>query len=176
MGGLGRDFNGSYAEYVVVPLSQIQILHSHLPWETLGAMPGMLQTAYGSPHKGLSMKAGEILLIRGGTTSIGLAAAELARNAGVTVLSSTRNSQRETLLRERGAEEVFIDDGSIAQDLRETYPAGVDKVLELIGVSTLIDSMACTKVGGICCMTGIVGNEWSFESLILWSMFRVGFV
>jgi NADPH:quinone reductase-like Zn-dependent oxidoreductase len=37
-------------------------------------------------------------------------------------------------------------------------------VLELIGVTTLKDSLRCAKEGGIVCMTGIVGNKWSFDN------------
>jgi NADPH:quinone reductase-like Zn-dependent oxidoreductase len=40
----------------------------------------------------------------------------------------------------------------------------VDKVLELIGTTTLIDSLRCAKQRGIVCMTGIVGNKWSFDN------------
>ena len=36
-------------------------------------------------------------------------------------------------------------------------------MLELVGVTTVKDSLRCAKPGGIVCMTGIVGNKWSFE-------------
>ena len=67
------------------------------------------------------------------------------------------------MLRENGAGEVIIDNGSIAPQLRDSHPAGFNKVLELIGVTTLKDSLRCAKQGGIVCMTGIVGNKWSFD-------------
>jgi NADPH:quinone reductase-like Zn-dependent oxidoreductase len=47
MGGMGRQFDGGYAEYVCVPAAQVQSLQTNLPWETLGALPEMLQTAWG---------------------------------------------------------------------------------------------------------------------------------
>jgi NADPH:quinone reductase-like Zn-dependent oxidoreductase len=40
----------------------------------------------------------------------------------------------------------------------------VDKVLELVGTTTLKDSLRCAKQRGIVCMTGIVGNKWSFDN------------
>jgi NADPH:quinone reductase-like Zn-dependent oxidoreductase len=82
MGGLGRDFDGGYAEYTCVPVVQVQAIKTELPWETLGALPEMLQTAWGSMFTSLRLEKRERLLIRGGTTSVGLAAAAIAKNQG----------------------------------------------------------------------------------------------
>ena len=67
-------------------------------------------------------------------------------------------------MRASGVDQVFIDTGSIAQQIKEVCPGGVDKVLELVGTTTLKDSLRCAKQRGIVCMTGIVGNKWSFEN------------
>ena len=148
MGGMGRSFDGGYAEFTSVPAAQVQALDTSLDWATLGALPEMIQTAWGSLHTALEIEAGQTLLIRGGTTSVGLAAAVLARRHGATVLATTRRAEREALLRESGADHVFIDDGAIAREMRAAIPGGADRVLELVGANTLLDSLQCAAPGG----------------------------
>ncbi len=163
MGGMGRAFDGGYAEYTSVPARQVQAIDTSLAWDTLAALPEMMQTAWGSLNSALRLAAGQSLLIRGGTTSVGLAAAVLAKRQGATVAATTRKADRESMLKENGADHVFIDSGEIAGDVHQAFPDGVDKVLELVGTTTLLDSLQCAARFGSVCMTGMVGDAWEFD-------------
>lgn len=163
MGGMGRFFDGGYAEYTLAPLEIIFPFKSNLPWEVLGSIPEMFQTVSGSLNQALEIQSGETLLIRGGTSSIGMLACQLAKTKGLTVISTTRNPNKEKALKENGADYVVIDEGSVAEKVREILPEGVNKVLELIGTRTLKDSLKCIATKGMVCMTGILGNEWTMK-------------
>lgn len=164
MGGMGRDFDGSYAEYTSVPAANVFPLETELPWDVVGALPEMLQTCHGSLHTGLGVEPGETLLIRGGTSSIGLTTLAMAKAAGLRVISTSRSDAKVDVLRKAGADEVVIDDGKLGPTIRHDCPAGVDRVLELIGTTTLLDSLQCVRPGGVVCMTGILGGEWELAS------------
>jgi NADPH:quinone reductase-like Zn-dependent oxidoreductase len=164
MGGMGREFDGSYAEYTSVPAANVFPLKTELPWELVGALPEMLQTCHGSLHTGLAVQPGETLLIRGGTSSIGLTTLAMAKVAGLRVISTSRSDAKVDVLRKAGADEVVIDDGKLGPRIRRDHPGGLDRVLELIGTTTLLDSLQCVRPGGVVCMTGILGGEWELAS------------
>ncbi|MEV8458401.1 MULTISPECIES: zinc-binding dehydrogenase [Streptomyces] len=161
MGGMGRVFDGGYAEYTVVPRAQIVPFRSDLPWATLGAVPETLQTAYGSLTTGLDLRAGQTLLIRGGTSALGLATAALAKDLGATVLATSRRPERLDDLKRQGVDHPLLDDGDVAAQVRRLLPEGVDAALELVGTPTLPDTLRATRVHGTVCFTGMLSNEWT---------------
>lgn len=161
MGGMGRTFDGGYAQYVVVPAAQVIPFTSKLPWDVLGAVPEMLQTAYGSLAVGVRPSAGQSLLVRGGTSSIGLTLAVLGRLQGLTVLSTTRSASRTGLLESVGVEHVLVDDGNVAAQVRELHPDGADGAVELVGVNVLRDTLRAVRSGGTVCFTGMLSDEWT---------------
>jgi NADPH:quinone reductase-like Zn-dependent oxidoreductase len=165
MGGMGRQFDGGYAQYTCVPALQVQAIKTPttLGWEVLGALPEMVQTAWGALMKSLSLAKGDRLLVRGGTSSVGLTAVTLAKNHGAIVAATSRRPDREALLREYGADEFLLEDGAIAKQIVGD-DGKFDKILELVGTSTLRDSLRCVKPGGTVSVTGIVGNSWTLEN------------
>lgn len=164
MGGLGREVDGGYAEYTLVKADFARPIKTNLPWDVLGALPEMLQTSWGAlnSERGLQIKKGETLLVRGGTTSVGLAAAAIAKGQGLTVLATTRRKDRSELLKAHGVDHVIIEDGHIEAEVKQISPGGVDKVLELVG-STLMDSCHCVKEGGRVRQVGVVGGNSSVD-------------
>jgi NADPH:quinone reductase-like Zn-dependent oxidoreductase len=159
MGGMGRDYDGGYAEYTLVPASQVIPLQTTLPWEMLAAIPETYLTAWGSLFEAMEMHTGQSLLVRGGTSSVGMAAIALAKDKGLRVLATTRTEEKAIALREQGADAV-IDTGQIADEVKRHIPGGVNGVLELIGTVTLLDSLQAVSPKGIVCFTGMLGNAW----------------
>lgn len=161
MGGMGRVFDGGYAEYTCVPAGQVLPFESELPWPVIGAVPEMLQTAHGSLTIGLDVQPSQSLLIRGGTSSVGMAAAILAKRRGLTVLATTRDEAKREALLAIGVDHVLIDDGDLAAAVRRIVPDGVDAALELVGTPTLRDTLRATRIHGTVCFTGMLSNKWT---------------
>ena len=137
-------------------------LSGGLSWERVGALPELLQTTHGSLYTGLEIDRANSLLIRGGTSSVGFAALALAKAAGLRVGVTTRNEDKAPLLAAAGADEVWVDDGEIAKQIA-TSGAEYERALELIGTTTLLDTLRCVPRMGIVCMTGILGGRWTLE-------------
>jgi NADPH:quinone reductase-like Zn-dependent oxidoreductase len=163
MGEMGRAYDGGYAEYTLVPREHVLPLRTGLPWDVLAALPETYLTAWGSLVEAMEVQAGQTLLIRGGTSSLGMAAASLAKGMGLRVLATTRDPAKAEAIRANGADDVVIDTGRIAADVVRRVPAGVDGVLELIGTVTLLDSLRAVRPRGVVCNTGILGNAWVME-------------
>jgi NADPH:quinone reductase-like Zn-dependent oxidoreductase len=164
MGGLGRDFDGSYAEYSLIPTSQVYPVNVDIDWAELAAIPEMYYTAFASVFEVLHITKGETLLIRGGTSSVGLAALQLAKSVGAVVISTTRNKSKMQFLKDHGADHVFVDDAGLKEQVLLRFPAGINKVLELVGTATVKSSLKLLAYQGVLCMTGILGGEWVLEN------------
>jgi NADPH:quinone reductase-like Zn-dependent oxidoreductase len=163
MGGMGRSFDGSYAEYTLAPTKNVFTIDTDLDWTELAAIPETYFTVYSSLFNSLQLAPEDVLLVRGGTSAAGLAAVQLAKSIGATVLVSTRNENKRDLLISKGADHVLIDNGTLKYQLFSLYPQGVNKVLELIGPATLLESASLLCHHGIVCVTGILGKKSTID-------------
>ncbi|HEU5032095.1 MAG TPA: zinc-binding dehydrogenase [Spirillospora sp.] len=158
MGEMGRAFDGGYAEYALLPDDLLIPVTTGLDWEVFGALPETYLTAQGSLDA-LRADTGT-LLVRGGTSSVGMAALSLAKGLGLRTIATTRNPGKVKALEAAGADHVVVDEGGIADGVRAIVPDGPDHVLELVGAATLADSLGLVRKGGTVCMTGILSGEW----------------
>ena len=156
MGEMGREFDGGYAEYALLPNSLLMPVTTTLPWDVLAALPETYLTARGSLDAlGVGPGTRGRLLIRGGTSSVGLAAASIASGYGVETAATTRRQDRTGALAAAGADYAFVDEGgSLTASLHAIWPEGPDYVLDLVGASTAVDSLRLVRRGGTVCVAG----------------------
>ncbi len=158
MGGMGRTINGSYAEYTRVPATNVMPLETDLAWEELAAIPESYATAWTCLYRSLALAAGQTLVIRGATSALGQAALNIAAQAGARVIAATRNRERFVTLQALGAEQVELEGPELSRRIRELISGGCDAVLDLVGNSTLLDSLAMVRRGGHVCLAGFLGG------------------
>jgi NADPH:quinone reductase-like Zn-dependent oxidoreductase len=158
VGGLARDRNGSYAELVTVPATNVVAIATDLSWAELAAIPEVYATAWMGLHGNLAIERGETVLVRGATSAVGQAAVNLALDAGATVIATTRTPAHVQRLRDLGVAEVLIDDGRLASRVRTTRPGAIHALLDLVGNSVLRDSLQCVAPRGRVCQIGFLGG------------------
>ena len=156
MGEMGREFDGGYAEYALLPNSLLMPVTTTLPWDVLAALPETYLTAQGSLDAlGVVPDSQGRLLIRGGTSLVGMAAASIASGYGVTTVATTRRPGKIDALTAAGVDYALVDNGgSLAPSVHAIWPAGPDYVLDLVGASTAVDSLRLVRRGGTVCMAG----------------------
>ena len=156
MGGLGRTINGSYADYTRAPASNVALIEADLPWAELAAIPETYATAWTCLFRNLEIARGQLLVIRGATSSFGQAALKLAVNAGARVIATTRNRDRFPILEKLGAERCEVERPDLSKHIAETKR--IDAVLDLVGNSVVLDSLALLRRGGRSCLAGWLGG------------------
>lgn len=156
MGEMGREFDGGYAEYALLPNSLLMPVTTTLPWDVFAALPETYLTAQGALDAlGVVPDRPGRLLIRGGTSSVGMAAASIASGHGIETAATTRQRGKTEALTAAGVNHVVIDDaGSLATSVHAIWPDGPDYVLDLVGTSTAVDSLHVVRRGGTVCVAG----------------------
>ncbi len=158
MGGMGRTTDGSYAEFVSVPATNVVAIETEMPWEELAAIPESFATAWTCLFRNIGLKSSQTLLIRGATSALGQAAINIANHAGARVLATTRKKDRFESIANLGAEPV-LENAELSPAIRDRCNGGIDAVLDIVGNSTILDSLAMTKADGKVCLVGFLGGS-----------------
>uniref|UniRef100_UPI0028D00AA6 alcohol dehydrogenase catalytic domain-containing protein n=1 Tax=Capnocytophaga gingivalis TaxID=1017 RepID=UPI0028D00AA6 len=161
MGEMGRAFDGSYAEYTLLPNAQVYPITSSISWSDLAAVPETYYTAFGSMQN-LQLKPTDTVLVRAAASGVGIAFLRLvkAQYPTLRVVGSIRgnNTEKAAVLLGLGYDAIIADnDNVLATD--ECF----DKILELVGPASIKDSFAHIKEYGIICATGLLGGKWYLE-------------
>jgi NADPH:quinone reductase-like Zn-dependent oxidoreductase len=156
MGGLGRTINGSYAEYTRAPVTNVAAIESDLSWADLAALPETYATAWTCLFRNLEVAPGQALVIRGATSSFGQAAITMAVNAGARVIATTRSRDRFPMVEGLGAVRAEVERPDLSKQIAEA--GKIDAVLDLVGNSTILDSLAMLRRGGRACLAGWLGG------------------
>lgn len=163
MGEMGRAYDGSYAEYVLLPNDQLYTVQTTLPLDSLVATPETYYTAYGI-FKSLNLQATDRVLIRAATSGVGLAELHLikALNPQIQVTGTSRNEAKRQRLLGAGFDAVIVAPDS------EHLPSGTanfDKIVDLIGPLSVKDSLRHLNENGIVNATGELGGVWTVPDL-----------
>jgi NADPH:quinone reductase-like Zn-dependent oxidoreductase len=164
MGGMGRSLNGSYAELTRVPATNVVPVATNLDWEEFAAIPESYATAWSCLAGNLQIAGGQTVVIRGASSALGQAAVNIAAEAGSRVIATTRSPARRAMLEGLGAAEVLIEAANLSRRLRETHPKGVDAVLDIIGCTTILDSLAMARRYGRVCLAGLLDHADGLEN------------
>lgn len=158
---MGIVAGGGHAEYLVVHEREAVRIPQNLPWEEAAAVPEVFMTAYDALIRQAELRAEERLLIHAVGSGVGLAALQLARGIGATVLGTSRTPEKLTRAAEWGLE-TGLDTApeQLPDAVREaTSGDGVHVVLDLVGGPYFQAAMQVVKSGGRIVVVGLIGGS-----------------
>lgn len=140
--------HGGFATYTLAPESALIPLPERLSFAHGCSLLGGYETAYHCLfHRGAS-KAGETVLIGGATGSVGLAALQLAKHAGLTTVATSRSEEKLRVLESLGADHVVQTSEGWHREMKRRFPEGVDVVYDPVGGSFSTSALRCLRFGG----------------------------
>jgi NADPH2:quinone reductase len=155
---------GTFAEQAVVPQHECYILPDAIPLDQAAALGIAFQTAYFALVDRARIKAGETVLVTGASGSVGIAAIQLAKVFGATVIAGLTTPSKEAVAREAGADHVIDLSGDNLKDtIRDqvhalTDGAGVDVVIEIVGGEVFTGSLRAIKFRGRLVVVGFTSG------------------
>lgn len=157
MGGMGRSIDGSYAQYVRVPSANVVPIESELDWTQLAAIPESYATAWTFLQHNLEVRAGQVILVRGGSSALGHALINIARGLDVRVLATTRSRDKLPLLASLGAEPL-LETPELVDQVRARFAGGIDGVVDILGCSTVLESCRTLRYRGRAAIAGFLAG------------------
>jgi NADPH:quinone reductase-like Zn-dependent oxidoreductase len=137
--------HGTFAERIVVPEQYLAHSPEKLSWVEAGGLPLVGLTAYQSVIKAGQLKAGETVLILGGSGGVGGSAIQLAKDAGATVIA-VASAESAAHMTKLGADfTIDYKAGPVAEAVKRVAPDGVDLLLDGTSGDTLTQSLATLK-------------------------------
>jgi NADPH:quinone reductase-like Zn-dependent oxidoreductase len=136
--------NGSYAQYVVVPLERVAKKPAKISFDEAAGLPVVAETAYRSLHEVAKLQPKQRILIHGGAGGVGSAAVQIAKAQGAYVIA-TASPRNHEFLRSIGADEV-IDYNAVKF---EDKVKDLDVVLNTVDVDTGVRSLRVLKPNGV---------------------------
>jgi NADPH:quinone reductase-like Zn-dependent oxidoreductase len=155
---MGRSINGSYAEFTCVPADNVVALNTDLAWEELAAIPESYATAWTALIGILAVAEGQTVLVRGATSALGQAAVNIAAHTGARVIATTRNRARIAALEALGADRVLLEEPQLSRQVRDSHSDGIDAALDIVGNTTVLDSLSMLRRHGRACLIGFLGG------------------
>ena len=157
---LSGSLTGTYAEMALCTQRHLHPLPSSLTFQQGAAIGIPYATAYRALFNRACARPGESVLIHGASGGVGIAAVQLARAAGLTVLATAGTDTGRLLVLDQGAHAVFdhYSEDCMAQIVSHTNGQGVDIILEMLANVNLGDDLHIMAKGGRVVVIGSRGT------------------
>jgi len=152
--------NGGYAEYAVLHERGLERLHNNLSYEEGACIMSAVSVAYNNVVNRIEVRPGEIVLITGASGGVGMAALQIVKFLGATAWVVTSSENKVDILKEMGADYIFVNDGSsFHREVRGILPQGVDAAIDCVGSATLGSTLKSLKRIGRVAVIGTISPE-----------------
>ena len=138
---------GGYAQYAVCDARHALPVPGGLTAVEAAALPETVFTVFANVFEHGALRAGETLLVHGGTSGIGVMAIRMAKAAGARVIATSRGAQKARRALELGAD-VSVDTTSQEFARAVKNEGGADVVLDMVGADTFAGDLDALRTGG----------------------------
>ena len=131
---MGLTGYGAFAEEVLVPENQLIPVPDAMDDHTAAAFTMVYGTSYHALKQRANIQPGETLLVLGASGGVGLAAVELGKAMGATVIACASSEEKLAVAKEAGADDLInYAEEDLKDALKQRYPKGVDVIYDPVG-------------------------------------------